>query len=125
MVDRGLFLRYRLDSGDEAAAFFQDEERSLLCIATDQVEDHIDLLFQSLLELCLSIIDNPAGPDRLDVRLIAGPCGGNNGGARMGCQLHRVGPHSAGTRMNQDRLSLFQVTVGEESLPCRLGGHRH
>jgi hypothetical protein len=28
-------------------AFLQDEERALLCIATDQVEDHIDLLSQA------------------------------------------------------------------------------
>src|SRR5882724_12209910 len=27
--------------------------------------------------------------------------------------------------MDQDRLSLFQVTLGEESLPRRLGRHRH
>src|SRR5579871_1147679 len=27
--------------------------------------------------------------------------------------------------MNQDRLSLFQVTVGEDSLPRGLGRHRH
>jgi hypothetical protein len=27
--------------------------------------------------------------------------------------------------MDQDRLSLFQMTVGEESLPRSLGGHRH
>src|SRR5258705_94239 len=31
----------------------------------------------------------------------------------------------AGTTMDQDRLSLFQVTVGEDSLPRSLGGHRH
>ena len=30
-----------------------------------------------------------------------------------------------GTTMDQDRLSLFQVTVGEDSLPRSLGGHRH
>ena len=38
------------------AAFFQHEERPLLCVATDEVEDHIDLLLQNLLELRLSII---------------------------------------------------------------------
>src|SRR5260370_39562001 len=42
------------------AAFLQDQERPLLCIASGQVEDHIDLLSQNLLELRLSIIDNPA-----------------------------------------------------------------
>ena len=68
-------------------AFFQDEERALLCIATDQVEDHIDLLFQNLLELRLSIIDNQAGSDGLEVRLI--------------------GAHSAGTTIDQHRLALF------------------
>src|SRR5712675_196846 len=67
---RGLFLRYGLGGGDEIAAFLQDEERALLCIATDQVEDHIDLLSQNLLELRLSIIDNPAGSDGVEVRLI-------------------------------------------------------
>src|SRR5215469_6890569 len=103
------------------AAFLQDEERPLLCIATDQVEDQIDLFAQNLLELRLSIIDNPAGPDGLEVRLIVATCRGNDGGTGMRCQLHRIGPHSAGATMNQDRLSLFQVTVGEESLPCSLG----
>jgi hypothetical protein len=29
------------------AAFLQDQERPLLCIATDQVEDYIDLLSQN------------------------------------------------------------------------------
>src|SRR4030081_3066639 len=106
------------------AAFLQDEERTLLCIATDQVEDHIDLLSQNLLELRLSIIDNPAGSDGREVRLIVAACGGNDGGTGMGCQLHRIGPHCARTTMNQDRLSLLQVTVGEDSLPCSLGGHR-
>src|SRR5215469_10435767 len=100
------------------AAFLQHEERPLLCIATDQVEDHIDFLSQYLLELRLSIIDNSAGSDGLDVRLIVAARGGNDGGTGMRCQLDRVGPHSAGTTMNQDRLSLFQVAVGEESLPC-------
>jgi hypothetical protein len=27
--------------------------------------------------------------------------------------------------MDQDRLSFFQMTVGEDSLPRSLGGHRH
>src|SRR6516164_9914580 len=107
------------------AAFLQDEKGPLLCIATDQVEDHIDLLSQSLLELRLSIIDNAAGSDGVEVRFIVAACCGNGGGAGMRCQLHRIGPHSAGGTMNQDRLSLFQVTVGEDSLPCSLGGHRH
>ena len=33
--------------------------------------------------------------------------------------------HTAGTTVDQDRLSLFQMTVGEDSLPRRLGGYRH
>src|SRR5690349_23290886 len=90
----------------------------LLCIATDQVEDHIDLLSQNLLELRLSIIDNPAGSDGVEVRLIVAACGGNDGGTGIRCQLHGIGPHSAGATMNQDRLSLFQVAVGEKALPC-------
>src|SRR6266496_4417154 len=125
MVPRGLFLRYGLGGSDEMAAFLQDEERPLLCIATDQVEDHIDLLSQNLLELRLSIIDNPAGSEGVEVRLIAAACRGNDGGTGMRCQLHRISAHSAGTTMDQDRLSLFQVTVGEDSLPRSLGGHRH
>src|SRR5258708_16509322 len=124
-MPRGLVLRYGLGGSDEMAAFFQDEERPLLCIATDQVEDHIDLLSQNLLELRLSIIDNPAGSDGAEVRLIVAPCRGNDGGTGMRCQLHRIGAHSAGATMDQDRLSLFQVTVGEDSLPRSLGGHRH
>src|ERR1700680_1433304 len=124
-MPRGLFLRYGLGGSDEMAAFLQDEERTLLCIATGQIEDHIDLLPQNLLELCLSIIDNPAGSDGLDVRLIVAACRGNDCGAGMRCQLHRIGAHSAGAGMDQDRLSLFQVTVGEDSLPRSLGGHRH
>src|SRR6516225_176754 len=106
------------------AAFLQDEERPLLCIASDQVEDHIDLFSQNLLELRLSIINNPAGSDGFEIRLIVAACGGN-GGTGMQCQLHRIGPHSASTAMNQDRLSFFQVTVGEDSMPCSLAGHRH
>ena len=47
-VYRGFFLRYGLHGRDEIAAFLQDKERPLLCIATDQVEDHIDLLLQDL-----------------------------------------------------------------------------
>src|SRR5437016_13684984 len=101
------------------AAFLQDEERPRLCIATDQVEDHIDLLSQHLLELRLSIIDYPAGSDGIEVRLIVAACGGNDGGAGMRRQLHGIGAHSAGTAMDQDRLSLFQVTVGEDSVPRR------
>src|SRR5579864_8057873 len=124
MVRRCLFLRYWLNGGYEMATFLQDEERALLCISTDQVENHIDLLTQNLLELHLSIIDNLAGSDGLDVCLIVAGCCCNDGGASMRCQLHRIGAHSAGASMNQDRLSLFQVTVGEESLPRSLGGHR-
>src|SRR5882672_5766150 len=107
------------------AAFLQYKERPLLSIATDQVEDHVDLLSQNPLELRLSIIDNLAGPDGFEIRLIVAPCGGNDGGPGMRCQLHRIGPHCAGTTMNQDRLSLFQVSVREHSLPCSLRGHRH
>src|ERR1700687_2987316 len=110
MVPRSLFLRYGLGGSDEMPAFLQDEERPLLCIATHQVEDHIDLLSQNLLELLLSIIDNPAGSDGVEVRLIVAACGRNDGGAGMRCQLHRIGPHRAGTTMNQNRLSLLQVT---------------
>src|SRR6266478_2142925 len=125
MMPRGLFLRYGLGGSDEMAAFLQDEERPLLCIAADQVEDHIDLLSQNLLELRLSIIDNPAGSEGVEVRLIAAACRGNDDGAGMRCQLHRIGAHCAGATMDQDRLSLFQVTVGEDSLPRSLGGYRH
>src|ERR1700731_676828 len=125
MVRRCLFLRYGLNGGYEMATFLQDQERPLLCIAPDQVENHIDLLSQNLLELCLSIIENPAGPDGVEVRLIVAACCGNDGGTGMRCQLHRIGAHSAGTTMDQDRLSLFQVTLGEDSLPRSLGCHRH
>src|SRR6266566_511774 len=125
MVHCCLFLRYGLNGGYEMATFLQDEERPLLCLATDQVEDHIDLLSQNLLELLLSIIDNPAGSDGLEVRLIVAACRGNDGGTGMRCQLHRIGAHSSGATMDQDRLSFFQVTVGEDSLPRSLGGHRH
>src|ERR1700686_2440830 len=107
------------------AAFLQDEERPLLCIASRQVEDHMELLSQNLLELRLSIVDNPAGSDGLEVRLIVAACRGNDGGAGMRCQLHRIGAHSAGATMDQNRLSLLQVTVGKDSLPRSLGGHRH
>src|SRR6202795_3879047 len=125
MVPRSLFLRYGLGGSDEMAALLQDEERPLLCLATDQVEDHIDLLSQNLLELLLSIIDNPAGPDGVEVRLIVAACRGNDGGAGMRRQLHSIGAHSAGATMDQGRLSLFQVTVGEDSLPRSLGRHRY
>src|SRR5689334_25274032 len=111
MVCRGLFLGDGLCSRDEMAAFLQDQERPLLCIATDQVEDHIDLLSQNLLELRLSIIDNPAGSDGVEVRLIVAACRGNDGGAGMRCQLHCIGADSAGTTMDPDRLSLFELTV--------------
>src|SRR6266851_5212822 len=107
------------------APFLQDEGRPLLCIATDQVEDHIDLLSQNLLELSLSIIDDPAGSDGVEVGLIAAACRGNDGGTGMRCQLHRISAHSAGTTMDQDRLSLFQVTVGEDSVPRSLGRYRY
>src|SRR5438477_11576334 len=110
MVARGLFLRYGLGGRDEMAALLQDEERPLLCIATDQVEDHIDLISQDLLKLRFSIIDNPAGSEGVEVRLIAAACRGNDGGAGKRCQLHGIGPHSAGASMDQDRLPLFPVT---------------
>ena len=71
------------------------------------------------------IIDDAAGSDGLEVRRIVGPCRRNDGGAGMRCQLHRVGAYGAGTTMDQDRLSLVQLTVGENSLPRSLGGHRH
>jgi hypothetical protein len=50
---------YGLGGSDEMAAFLQDEERPLLCIATDQVEDHIDLLSQNLLEPAFMISATP------------------------------------------------------------------
>src|SRR6266566_1760845 len=125
MVHRCLFLRYGLNGGYEMATFLQNEERPLLCLATDQIEDHIDLLSQNLLELRLSIVDDPAGSDGAEVRLVVAACRGNDGGAGMQCQLHRIGAHSAGATLDQDRLSLFQVTVGKDSLPRSLRGHRH
>src|ERR1700688_3532584 len=115
MVHRCLFLRYGLNGGEEMAPFLQDEERPLLCIATDQVEDHVDLLSQNFLELRLSIIDDPAGSDGVEVRLIVAACRGNDGGTGMRCQLHRIGAHTAGSTMDQDRLSIFQVTVGRSA----------
>src|SRR5881227_378087 len=99
MVHRCLFLRYGLNGGDEMATFLQHEERPLLCIATDQVEDHIDLLSQNLLKLRLSIIDHPACSDGVEVSRIVAACRGNDDGTRMRRQLHRIGAHSAGTAM--------------------------
>src|SRR5438132_6926038 len=118
MVRRCLFLRYGLNGGYEMATFLQDEERPLLCIATDQVEDHIDLLSQNLLELRLSIIDNPAGSEGGEVRRIVAACRGNDGGTGMRCQLHRISAHSAGATMDQEPLSLFPVAVRADSLHC-------
>src|ERR1700749_4255666 len=120
MVPRGFFLRYRLGGRTKMAAFLQDEERPPLRIATDQVENHIDLLSQDLLELLLSIVDYPAGSNGLDVRLIVTPCRSNDSGARVPCQLHCIGTHSAGTSVDQDSLFFFKVTVGEDSLPSSL-----
>src|SRR5580704_14446699 len=100
MVPRGFFLRYRLGGRDKMAAFLQDEERPPLRIAADQVEDHIDLFSQNLLELLLSKVDHPSGSDGLDVRLIVTACRGNDGGAGARCQLHRIGAHSPGTTMD-------------------------
>src|SRR5271169_6152182 len=99
MVPRGFFLRYRLGGRNEMAAFLQDEERPPLRIAADQVEDHIDLLSQNLLERHFSIVDNPAGSDGLDIRLIVTACRGNDGGAGARCQLHSIGADSAGATM--------------------------
>src|SRR5258708_13054055 len=99
------------------AAFLQDEERPLVGIATNQVEDHIDLLLQNLLELRLSIIDNAAGSDGFDVRLIVAAGGGNDGGAGMRCQLNSIAAHSAGATINQNPLPIFQATMGYTSLP--------
>src|SRR5260370_8009841 len=62
MVHRCLFLRYGLNGGYEMATFLQDEERPLLCLATDQSEDHIDLLSQNLLDLPLPLIPHSAAP---------------------------------------------------------------
>src|ERR1022692_3109130 len=124
-MPHGLFLRYGLDGGHEIAAFLQDEERPFLCVATDQVEDHIDLVSQNLLELRLSIIDNTAGSDGVEVCLIVAACDGYDSRTGIRCQLHRIGAHSAGATMDQDRLPLFQVTVGGDSLPCSLGRHRY
>src|SRR5260370_10071343 len=109
MVHRCLFLRYGLNGGYEVATFLQDEERPLLCLATDQVEDHIDLLSQNLLELLLSIIENPAGSDGVEVRLIVAAFRGNDGCAGMPCQLHRLGAQRTGATMDQDRLPVFPV----------------
>jgi len=94
---------------------FKTRERPLLCIATDQVKDNIHLLLQNLLELLFSIVDNPAGSEGVEIRLIVAACRSDDGGPGMRCQLHGIGAHSAGTTVDQDRLSLFQVTVGEGS----------
>src|ERR1700676_5752464 len=103
MVLRSLFLRYGLGGRDEMAAFLQDEERPLLCIASDQVEDHIDLLSQNLLEMRLSIIDNLTGSDGFEVSLILATCRGNDDATGMRRQLHCIGDHTPGTTMDQDR----------------------
>src|ERR1700756_2661450 len=101
MVPRGFFLRYRLGGRNKMAAFLQDKERPPLRIATDQVENHIDLLSQDLLELLLSIVDYPAGSDGLDVRLIVAISRCDDGGASLRCQLHSIGANCAGTSMDQ------------------------
>src|SRR6201995_1067936 len=125
MVPRGFLLRYRLGGRDKVAAFLQDEERPLLSLATDQVENHIDLLSQDLLELLLSIVDYPAGSNGLDVRLIVTACRSNDSGAGVRCQLHSIGTDGAGTSVDQYSLPFFKVTVGKDTLPSSLGGHRH
>src|SRR5258706_6882693 len=102
MVRRCLFLRYGLNRGYEMATFLQDEERPLLCLATDQVEDHIDLLSQNLLELRLSIIDNPADSEGGEVRRIVAACCRNDGGAGIRRQLHPISGFSAGTTIDED-----------------------
>jgi len=51
------------------------------------------------------------------------PCRGNDGGTGMRCQLHRIGAHSAGTTMDQDRLSLSGTVV--KISPTQFGSHGH
>ena len=115
---RSLFLRHRLRGRDEMAAFLQHEERSSLDIATDQVEDHIDLLLQNLLEPRRSMVDDTARSKRTHVRLIVAACGRNDRRTRLRGQLHRIRAHRARPAMDQDRLSLFYMTINEEPLPA-------
>jgi len=82
------------------AAFLQDEERPLLCIAADQVQHHIDLLLQNRLELRLSIVKDSTGAEGVEVRLIVAACRGNDGGAGVRCQLHSISAYRAGTSMD-------------------------
>src|SRR6266446_2730640 len=65
MVHRGLFLRYGLNGRYEMAVFLQDVERPRLCIATDQVEDHIDLLsqFEKVLREKVDVVFDLVGGD--------------------------------------------------------------
>src|ERR1700749_3388447 len=107
------------------AAFLEDEERPLRCVAADQIEDHIDLLLQSCLELRVAVIKDSSGTEGVEVGFVVAACRSDDGGAGLRCQLHGIGTYSARTTMDQDGLSLLQLSVGEESLPRSLGGHRH
>jgi len=61
-VLRGLFLRYGLGGSDEMAAFLQDEERPVLCIATDQSKTTSTFSRRTFSNCAFSIIDDPAAP---------------------------------------------------------------
>src|SRR6266567_42738 len=73
------------------------------CVSPPIKSKTIDFLSQDFLELRLSIIDNLAGSDGLEVRLIRGARRRSDGGTGMRGQLHRVAAHGAGTAMDQDR----------------------
>src|SRR5262245_27184055 len=99
---RGFFLRYRLRGSDEMAAFLQHEERPSLYIATDQVEGHIDLFLENLLEQRRSVVYDTAVSNSSQVRLIVAACCSNDGGTSMRCQLHRIRAHCARAAMDQE-----------------------
>src|SRR5262249_6166388 len=103
---RGRRFGARGDEGD-ASARFDDRERAPGHLATDRLEDRVNVVHQAA-EVVLVVVDNPIGTEAFDVVMVGRARRGDDAGADMLCQLNGVSGHAAGAALYENGLATLQ-----------------
>src|SRR5262249_28967645 len=96
---RGSFGARRDEGG--ASAWLDDRERAHGHVATDRLEDRIDVIHHAG-EVVFVVVDNLIGTEALDVFVVGRARRGDDTGAEMLGQLNGISGHAAGTALNEN-----------------------
>lgn len=118
-----IMIRVR-DCGDQLPSAMKDLERSLLCLAADQIDDGVRLT-NLLLKALVSIVDHGICAEiahQWNV-ISRGSCDGLE--TRASGQLNRIGPDVPCRSVENHLLAFPELSLIKQSLPCGDGNDRN